>query len=259
MTKQTKSTFYSTLTSPYFLLSLTLLVLNDHLFKYQFHNFLTGKISDFAGVFCFGLFFAGLFPKHAKGVLFAVGLFFFYWKSEFSTPFIHWFNQHTIFNYSRVVDYGDLSSLVMLPLAYFKLQDIVNAPTAIRMSPVLPLLLTSVSFVATSQEEVPINCYAGTGYDLPITQEELIRRIENNFYTDDRGFELGSDETLLEYRTGICGDTIRVLVPVRTAFITDSTSAIIAFDICLECEDFIDLGDVLDDFEERVVDVLRSN
>lgn len=259
MTKSTKNTFFKTLTSPVFLVSLALLTLNDHVFKYQFHNFLTGKVSDFAGVFCFGLFWAGLFPKQAKSVLCLVGLFFLYWKSEFSSPLLNWINQHTIFNYARVVDYGDLLALMVLPLVYIYLQHVIYATNSIRMSPVLPLVLASVSFVATSEEELSYACYDGNGYQLSISQEELIRRMEDNFYTDDRGFAPGSDETLLEYRTAICGDSIRVQVPVRSSFITDSTSAIEVFEICLECEDFIELGELHDDFEERVVDVLRSN
>jgi len=37
--------------SPWPLLAVALLVLNDHVFKAQFHNGLTGKLSDFAGCF----------------------------------------------------------------------------------------------------------------------------------------------------------------------------------------------------------------
>ena len=46
---------------PIALSALFLTALNDHYFKYQFHNFLTGKISDFTGLFYFPFFLYALF------------------------------------------------------------------------------------------------------------------------------------------------------------------------------------------------------
>jgi hypothetical protein len=40
--------------------ALILTFLNDHFLKHQFHNFLTGKISDFTGIFYFPLFIYAL-------------------------------------------------------------------------------------------------------------------------------------------------------------------------------------------------------
>ena len=51
------------LASPGFVISLLLLLLNDFVFKTQFHNQLTGKLSDFAGVSAFSLFWAAFFPR----------------------------------------------------------------------------------------------------------------------------------------------------------------------------------------------------
>ena len=44
------------LTSPGFVVGLSLLLLNDLFLKARFHNPLTGKLSDFAGLFVFPLF-----------------------------------------------------------------------------------------------------------------------------------------------------------------------------------------------------------
>jgi hypothetical protein len=46
------------LTHPAVIASLGLLILNDHLLKEQFHNALTGKLSDFAGLLFFPVFVA---------------------------------------------------------------------------------------------------------------------------------------------------------------------------------------------------------
>lgn len=43
------------------LVAIALLVLNDHLFKEMFHNGVTGKLSDFAGMAFFPLVLQGLF------------------------------------------------------------------------------------------------------------------------------------------------------------------------------------------------------
>lgn len=44
------------LTHPTVLAALIITALNDHYMKHQFHNFYTGKISDFSGLFFFPLF-----------------------------------------------------------------------------------------------------------------------------------------------------------------------------------------------------------
>lgn len=45
---------------PLILSALVLTFLNDHYLKYQFPNFITGKISDFTGIFYFPLFIYAL-------------------------------------------------------------------------------------------------------------------------------------------------------------------------------------------------------
>lgn len=87
------------LLSPLFLFSLIVLLLNDHYLKAQFHNFLTGKLSDFAGLFIFPLFFAAFFPKRRLSIYFFAGFFFVFWKSPLSQSFLIC---GTRFNFSRL-------------------------------------------------------------------------------------------------------------------------------------------------------------
>lgn len=107
------------LLSPLFLISLFLLLLNDFVLKSQFHNFLTGKISDFAGLFIFSLFFISFLPKRKLIVLLSIATLFTFWKSPFSESFINYWNSFEILTVWRVVDYTDLFALSVLPFAYF--------------------------------------------------------------------------------------------------------------------------------------------
>ena len=107
------------LNSKGFIFCLTILLLNDFCFKYYFHNWLTGKLSDFSGLYVFSFFFAALFPRRRSFVFILTALLFIIWKSEFSTSFINIFNNLHLIKIGRVVDYTDYLALVILPIAYF--------------------------------------------------------------------------------------------------------------------------------------------
>lgn len=81
---------------PIFIISLTLLLLNDFWWKQTFHNFLTGKISDFAGLVVFPLFFTAFLPQFKKSIFLATALLFIFWKSEISESFVLFLNQNHI-------------------------------------------------------------------------------------------------------------------------------------------------------------------
>jgi hypothetical protein len=118
-----KNSNISLLLSPLFLVSLLVLGLNDWVLKSTFHNFLTGKLSDFAGVFALAIFVLAWLPiqkQHYKqGILWAIAIFFSWWKSPFSADFIAWWSLY-IFPIHRVVDATDLFALfVLLFAAYY--------------------------------------------------------------------------------------------------------------------------------------------
>jgi hypothetical protein len=110
----------SLLLSPLFLVSLLVLGLNDWVLKATFHNFLTGKLSDFAGVFALAIFALAWLPiqkqNYKQGILWAIALFFSWWKSPFSADFIAWWSSY-IFPIHRVIDATDLFALFVLPFA----------------------------------------------------------------------------------------------------------------------------------------------
>lgn len=107
---------------PVFLLALLLLLLNDWLLKPAFHNDLTGKLSDFAGLFAFPFFLSAFFPARKRVIHIAVALLFVWWKSEWSQPFINALNNCYI-PLGRVVDYTDNIALISIACSALVLQN----------------------------------------------------------------------------------------------------------------------------------------
>ena len=103
-----------------FILSLFVLLLNDFLLKNAFSNTLTGKLSDFCGLYAFAFFFSQIFPANKKLAIHIItAVIFILWKSPLSDSFISVFSTY-VFTIDRVVDYSDLWALIVLPLSYFK-------------------------------------------------------------------------------------------------------------------------------------------
>ncbi|MBB1284794.1 hypothetical protein HRH25_10465 [Flavisolibacter sp. BT320] len=108
----------SLLLHPLFVGSLALLLLNDFYLKYAYPGFLTGKLSDFAGLIVLPIFCRVLFPGVSKKIiLVAVAIFFAWFKSSLSQPLISAINLYAPWPLHRVVDYSDLIALSILPLA----------------------------------------------------------------------------------------------------------------------------------------------
>lgn len=110
---------FSLLFHPAFIISILLLLINDIFLKYTFPGWLTGKLSDFTGLFAFAVFLFSFFPARRKAVLIFCGLFFIWWKSFLSQSFIEGFNNISPFAIGRTIDYTDLAALVVLPVTYF--------------------------------------------------------------------------------------------------------------------------------------------
>lgn len=106
------------LTTPLFVISLGVLILNDWFFKEAFHNELTGKLSDLAGVIVLLLFLNFLQDKYKLLNACIVVLFFIYWKSPLSSSLILVFNDLGLYRINRVVDYWDLLVLFVIPVVY---------------------------------------------------------------------------------------------------------------------------------------------
>ena len=134
------------LTSLPFTTSLTLLMVNDFILKDYLHNFLTGKLSDFCGLFVFVIFWSVWFPKARGLVFFATTFLFVLWKSPYAQGFINLFSD-LVFPIDRVVDLSDLTALFILPFAWWQLNKTQQRSYT---PPFIACTLALFSFCATS-------------------------------------------------------------------------------------------------------------
>lgn len=145
------------LLSPFFIFCLVLLILNDFILKGTFHNVLTGKLSDFCGLFIFPIFWSAVFPRHKLWVFILTGVLFIYWKSEYASGLIKLVN--TILNIQRTVDPTDLLSLPVLLLGWFHLNSgprmSLSDSLVARLSGLFIGAVAVFSICATTQERYP--------------------------------------------------------------------------------------------------------
>ncbi len=139
-------------------IALFLLLLNDHVLKYAFPGFITGKLSDFAGVFAFAAFFASAMPRRAASVCAATGALFVWWKSPLSQPVVD------ALGLSRVVDWTDLAALIVLPFAYR-----IATKKPIQWRPAI-VCVSLFAFAATSGPRTLIE----------IAKDDPLRHVETN-------------------------------------------------------------------------------
>ncbi|HYO21657.1 MAG TPA: hypothetical protein VER36_04580 [Flavisolibacter sp.] len=124
----------SLLLHPLFLPALFLLLVNDFYWKYAYANWLTGKLSDVAGLIVLPVFLRVIFPAASKNLLLAaIALFFAWWKSPLSQPLIDLANQLQL-PVARVVDYTDLITLLVLPLPFAINHGTINLHPAMSKS-----------------------------------------------------------------------------------------------------------------------------
>ncbi|WP_129715253.1 hypothetical protein [Pedobacter sp. SYP-B3415] len=137
-----------------FLFCLILLILNDFVLKNRYHNVLTGKLSDFCGLFVFTVFWSAVFPRHKASVFIATVLLFTWWKSEYASGFVEILNK--LFRVQRVVDPTDLLALAVLLPAWFYLKHDrqIRFPDSLvtRLGALFASAVTIFSFCATSQQ-----------------------------------------------------------------------------------------------------------
>lgn len=190
------------LACPFFLIAVVLLLLNDFIFKNYFHNPVTGKLSDFSGLFAFSFFLMALFPERREIISFLVVVFFIFWKSALSQPLIDAWNSMNLYPVGRTVDYSDLLVLPVVLLAYkYSLRE-----RKIILKKYLPLplsLLALFSFSATSYLHV---YEIGKSYEIAMPKEEIVKKLNNicgqceNFIPVSSHTEK-ADTTFIDYDT----------------------------------------------------------
>lgn len=135
--------------NPAFIIAVLLLVLNDWYLKQTYHNWFTGKISDFAGLFALPFLLSALFPRKTISIYIVMAVVFVIWKSPLAQPFIDALNSYGLPT-QRTVDFSDYISLFILPVSYYsiKLSPVYNLRPAFLN---VVVALSILSFIATTR------------------------------------------------------------------------------------------------------------
>ncbi len=171
-----------------FITSLVLLALNDHLWKGMYHNWFTGKISDFAGLVVLPLFLAFLFPRLARRACHISALFFIYWKTELSSGLIEFLNTNGFFTFGRTIDYSDFIALLILPLPW---RQISKKPISINVNRLgLTSVVLSTLFLLVATTLPPTRTVTPEGtividqkHRLRVPKDTVLARIEQLGYS----------------------------------------------------------------------------
>lgn len=136
---------FSICAGPVFVVCLTLLLANDLYLKAAHPGWVTGKLSDFAGLIVLGLLLFSLSPKHVRTLAWLLAVAFVWWKSPLSAPAIEIVNDWKLVRVGRIVDYTDLVALAVIPLSvhHFEARNLGRLPAWRRL-----LLLPSIAGAA---------------------------------------------------------------------------------------------------------------
>lgn len=110
-------------------MSLGLLLANDRFLKSSFPGWLTGKLSDFAGLIVLALVLFPLLPRRSTAIASGIAAFFIWWKSPYSSFAIDAVNGFGLVTIGRVVDYSDLLALVVLPVSVLAYRSSIGQRT----------------------------------------------------------------------------------------------------------------------------------
>lgn len=151
-----KKNAYPLLLHPAFLVGLAVLILNDFWLKAAFPGWLTGKLSDFAGLLVFPLFWTACFPRFKRPIYLLTGLFFLLWKTPLAHDLITFFNAWSPLPIGRTVDYSDWLALLVLPLSY-RIQPKSTSWNAglLAWRPAFSVLVAGISLFAFCATSVP--------------------------------------------------------------------------------------------------------
>ncbi len=139
-------------------LPLVLLVANDSIFKSSYPGLLTGKLSDFAGLWVWALFFLYFFRKSALPIIVLSSLVFIWWKSPLSSPFISFLSSFFGIKLVRTVDFSDLwALLVYIPFYHYQRSILTWMDDLGQVSTRVFLVVSIIAFCATSRPDYAIN------------------------------------------------------------------------------------------------------
>jgi hypothetical protein len=223
---------------PVFIVCLILLILNDWVLKAAFHNFITGKLSDFSGLFALPFLLSSLAPRQIKWIHCFVAALFIAWKTPLFEPIIKWLNDYQIPVY-RVVDYTDYIALPMVWMSYRIFQN-TNAIQVKRIFAYPIVAITMLACMATSLPRPITKAYTDINktYSIQLMKRDVVN-ILNRLSAEDVGKSWGGEfdakantivvdgwasgniAFLYDYRDVLSGDTLHTSIVNAEVIITD--------------------------------------
>jgi len=196
------------LTSPAFVVAVALLLLNDWVLKDAMSNWLTGKLSDFAGLAAFSMFWAAVLPRQRRALFVTTGAAFVLWKLPVIDAVLQQWNTLGVWPLARVKDYSDLVALAALVPAYRLLRrmDETGLPGpdhfARRARALAAGVVAIIAFTATSIiRPTPIDW---TGYTIPATRDLVLAGLDSNHVSITRRKNhpgsSGADTLVVDFR-----------------------------------------------------------
>ena len=233
--------------SPGFVCGLLLLLLNDFVFKEQFHNALTGKLSDFAGLFVFPLFWSAFFPRRKAVIYVSSAVLFVFWKSASSQFLIEGWNSLPFFGIQRTVDYTDLWALLILPLSYLY----SNVSFAVHVPRRLIYAIAVVSIVAFTATQFSYKLSFNNPYQFQMSKRQLLERmsrmpkyeVHDSFWEGDL-YEISFDD---------CNDRSTVTLQER-----DNQAVITLTEMHFRCPSKPTQDEMRQFFEKEFINKLRE-
>ena len=162
---------------PLFIICVLTLIVNNWYFKITFHNTITGKLSDFVGLFAFPYLLCTFFPTKALKIHIGTALLFIIWKGEFSQPVIDFINRFGI-PVNRTIDYTDHIALLSIFVSYYTLRSNFS----FILKPLLQKMFVMVSCLAFMATTLPPHenrkfVNIDKEYSFSFSKRELISRL----------------------------------------------------------------------------------
>lgn len=151
--------------------------------KYEYHNFLTGKLSDFAGLFAFPFFFACFFPRRIKLIYWATAILFVIWNSSAIQPLLDAANALGI-PITRTVDFTDNIALSILPISYNYWNSLeVKKLRSFRLRKSVVVGLSLFAFIATSMPRYSEEYNYDSDYEITVKERVSEVKEKLNLYS----------------------------------------------------------------------------
>lgn len=176
------------LLTPLFLSGLATLLLNDFVLKHEYSNVLTGKLSDFAGLFIFPIFFSAMFPKFSKVVYGLTIVIFGYWNSALSQSLITILNTSGI-HIGRTIDPDDFLAFGILPFSYIHFNNLIAKPRVDKQTH-MRIAIASIaifSFIATTlpQQVSELGIRSNKTYSIDMNKTEFFSKLQAGYGVSD--------------------------------------------------------------------------